>query len=118
MQFGCRQVAGSRECDADAGRDGDHLIAEDKERGQERVAETLRHCRGVFLGGGIIQEDDELVAAEARQKIAWAQGVSQARDDGDQHRIARTVAEGAITIGGRGACACALLLQRRAAKRR
>ena len=98
QEFGCGRGVGSRERDADAGRDEDQLVVEDGERGQKRVTETLRHCRGGFFGGGITQEDDELVAAEARQEIAWAQRVAQARDDGGQHRIARTVAEAVIDL--------------------
>lgn len=58
----------------------------------------LRHADRVPRVGDILQENDELVAAEAGHGIDFAHQAMQAAGDGNEHGVARRVAVGVVDV--------------------
>ena len=81
--------------DADAGEHG-QLVAVDDDRSADRLDELGRDGggRGVVLD--VVEHDRELVAAEPRDDVEFAQAVAQALRGLDEHAVADLVAEGVV----------------------
>ena len=92
---GVRRVVGV-ERDADAGVDV-HVDAADRERLLERRAQAQPRGAGGRLVAGL-EDDRELVAAEARERVVAAQQGLQARADLAQHLVAGVVPERVVEL--------------------
>ena len=91
------RLVGRAERDADA-RVHEHLAAARLARVQregrvERVDDALRRARGVAGVAHVLDQDRELVAAEARGRVAVAQAVAQAVGHRHQQLVAHRVPE-------------------------
>ena len=70
-----------------------HLATVEVERLRERIQHTLRRCFYLMDGGHILEQDPELVAAEAGDGVTGTQAAAQPVADGLQDGIARRVAQ-------------------------
>ena len=82
------RVVGRTERDADAGR-GEHFAAADRERRAQRLLDPEGDAVGLAVVAESVQEDRELVAAEAGEHVA----LSQARLEPPRHRDQQLVAD-------------------------
>ena len=86
-----------RDRDADTGLDVEADSFEDERRGQlgtDAPAESLR----VYGIGDVRQQDDELVAAEPGDAVAFAQDACQARADLLQQQVTVVMAERVVDL--------------------
>ena len=81
--------------DADAGA-GVDLPAVDHDRRVEGVEDALGHLDDGSGVGGVLEEDGELVAAEASGRVARAEAAPQAVGDGTEQLVAGAVAEAVV----------------------
>ncbi len=88
-------AVGHQPGDADAGADHQGAAIH-MQRLAQAVEHALRHLFGVHQAGQVVQQHDELVAAEARQVVARSQAAEQALGDFHQHAVADRVAETVI----------------------
>ena len=79
---------GGGERDADAGAGGDAVLAE-RDRAGERVEQALGRALGVREVGDVLEQDGELVAAQAGDGVLGADGLAQARGDGREQACRR-----------------------------
>ena len=76
---------------------GDHeLVAVEGDGLLERGDHPLRRTDGVALVADVADEEDELVAAEARCRVAGADRAGEALADRSEERVARLVAEAVV----------------------
>ena len=87
-----RRAIGRDEGDADARRDVD-LTAVDLERRRQRLVQPLGHDRGAVHVADVVEQQRELVAADARDGVARPQRRLQALRDRHQQAVADKVAE-------------------------
>ena len=71
-------------------------LAVEHERLAEGLLEALRHPQRVATVLGLLAEHHELVATEARHRVARAHRLGQTRPDRLQHPVARVVPEGVV----------------------
>src|SRR3954471_13516881 len=90
-----RGVRVGGECNADA-RGDVRLSAVELERERQRLDEALGAGDRVIFVGDVLADEDELVAAEACQQLVAADGLAQARGDGEQQAITGVVAEAVV----------------------
>ena len=83
------------ETEADAERDHDVVIA-DADRRVEGADQALGDGDGLALVADAVEEQRELVAAEAGDGVAGADAGGERAADGDQDRVADGVAEGVV----------------------
>ena len=79
--------------DPDAHPD-EHLGVVDDEPAADRPVDPLGHRDRVALVEDVLAQHDELVTAEAGDRVARAQRQRQALADGDEQAVAQTVARG------------------------
>ena len=91
----CRGQAAVGERDADA-RPHVLLAAAHGDRGGKRLDEALDEPQRVVLAVDVLVQHDELVAADAGDRVARAQRLAQALGDGAQQGVARLVPEGVV----------------------
>ena len=80
------------EADADARADR-AILPLNRDRLGERLQDVARHFRGDRRLADVLQQHDELVAAEPRDDVAGPDAAAQARGGGPQHRVAGLVTE-------------------------
>ena len=71
-------------------------MAIDFERRLQRGQQAARHQLDLRIGGAAGQHGDEFIAAGARQRVAVAQGLAQARRGQAQHGVADRVAQAVV----------------------
>lgn len=81
--------------DADAGRDVE-LVAAEMERGLQRRQDLFGDVGGVVARADVWQEQQELIAADARQGVALAQAMAQALAHQLQQFVADQMAQGVV----------------------
>ena len=86
------RVSRRRERGTDA-RGGEHLVARDGERLGGDLVDAVGDHRGVVRLAHVVEQDGELVASLARQRIALAQAGVQARGHLDEKLVARGMAQ-------------------------
>ena len=87
-----RAHAGRRHGDADAGEHGD-VVAGDRHRVAQAVEQSLGDVDRAVDAAAVLEQDRELVAAEAGGGVAGAGGAADAIGDGLQQLVADGVAE-------------------------
>lgn len=83
--------------DADARRDVD-LLALDFERSPQLGQNALGHQLGSPRRADVLEQDRELVAAEARRRIGWPQAATQSARHEDEQLVARDVPEAVVDV--------------------
>ena len=71
----------------------DQLVPVDHERLRDRALQALGDADHVLLVGDVLAQHHELVAAEARRRVAAAQALLQAPAERLQQQVADVVAE-------------------------
>ncbi len=90
----CRSVSGWRWRRAATATP--RLVAGELQRAGERGGDALRHRTRRARGRDVLEQDDELVAAEAGQRVARTQRLPEARGDRDEHLVADLVTQGVV----------------------
>ena len=88
-------VARARQRDADADA-GEHLVAAHDDRRGQLLVDPLGHAGGVGLGVDGVEQHGELVAAQARQRVARPQAALEPARGPDQQLVAGLVAHAVI----------------------
>ena len=90
-----RPVRGEGDRDADA-RAHEHVLAGDRDRHLEAAHQALGEIDGRDGIADVLDQDRELVAAEARGRVGRPHGLQQADGDRLQHLVAGGVAEAVV----------------------
>ena len=88
-------IARARQRDADA-HAGEHLDPLYLQRGSHLLVNSLGHARGVGLGADVVEQDGELITAEAGQRISRANAALEAARRRAQDLVTDLVAEAVI----------------------
>ena len=73
-------------------------MAVDHERRPQRVLDALGDPCRLAQAGDLLEQDRELVSAEARDRVRGTQAGAQPLAHGDQHLVARIVAEAVVDL--------------------
>ena len=94
MSSGQREAcARQRDADADA---GEHLVPAHLERRRQLLVDPLGDAGGVRLAVDLLEQHGELVAAQARERVARSHAAFEPPRDADQQLVARLVAEAVV----------------------
>ena len=88
-------VAGARQRDADADA-GEHLVPAHLDRRGQLLVNPLGDAGGVRLAVDVLEQHGELVAAEARERVARAHAALEPPRDADQQLVAGLVSEAVV----------------------
>ena len=97
LGVGLADHRGVAEGDPDAGRDRDVAVLE-RDRGLQGVHHALGDLDRLHLVLGLVQQDRELVAAEAGGRVDGPHRVLQAASDLPEHDVAGGVAEAVVDV--------------------
>ena len=83
------------QCDAHADA-GEHLVPAHNQRVGELLVDPIGDADGVRLGGDVVEQDGELVAAQPRQRVARPQAALQPPRGADQQLVAGLVSQAVV----------------------